>query len=169
MVISRFNPADFVRRPYERIANGIAVNGLASMTDVVRLRGVDRDFAAACEEAQRLSGAVIACADDHARRRQIDVMRIANDIAELQADDGLFAMLRDMRYLPARTAGDLPGFDRTVFDNEARMHALLDRLIDDESLRRSIVEPMRADVLKHDTFDSLARRIIAAFADGVVS
>jgi hypothetical protein len=73
-----------------------------------------------------------------------------------------------MRLMPARVAADLPGFAQTTFRSELEMHALLDRLVNDPPARSEIVAPMRQSVLAHDTFDALAKRIVAAFATGAV-
>jgi hypothetical protein len=165
-MVARHNPADFVRRPFARIAETIASRGLRTLHELVALRTRDAEFGAVCDEAERLSSAVIALSSDPRRREHMRIQREGNDIAELQSDDGLFAALRDMRFMPARVAADLPGFEQVVFRDEAQMHALLDRLVDDKDLRQSIARPMREAVLAHDTYDALVDRIINAFARG---
>ena len=60
LVISRFNPADFVREPFLRIQRIIANEGLTSLEDVIAKRGRDRALADACAEAEERSGVVIA-------------------------------------------------------------------------------------------------------------
>jgi hypothetical protein len=94
------------------------------------------------------------------------MMREANDIVDLQSDAGLFEMLREMRFIPARVASDLPGFERTSFRSEAQMHKLLDAFSADDRVRNELNGPMREAVLTHDTFDALAERILHAFARG---
>ncbi len=163
-VFSRYNPADFVRQPFAKISQTISNVGLKSLSDLLTLRGSDSTFASACEDAERLSGAIIAPLNDPRRRAQMCILREGNDIAELQTDDGLFAVLRDMRFMPARVAGDLPGFEQTVFRNESGMHDLLNRLANNDELRRSTAYPMREAVLANDTFDVLAGRIIRTCA-----
>lgn len=166
LVLSRHNPADFVRRPFAVIREFIVEHQLGSLAELLAVRSRDERLALACAEAEHLSGAVIAAAEDPRRLEQIRVMRAANDIAELQSDAGLFEMLREMRFIPARVASDLPGFERTSFRNESQMHEVLDAYIADEHLRHEINGPMREAVLAHDTFDALAQRILHAFARG---
>ena len=96
------------------------------------------------------------------------ITREGNSIPELLSDDGLSAILRDMQLIPARVAADLPGFAQTTFRSESEMHTLLDWLTNDLPSRDEIVAPMRLSVLAHDTFDALAKRIIATFATGAV-
>lgn len=168
-VISRHNPADFVRGPFVRVASAIRENRLQSLAELVELRQGQSPLSAACDEAERLSGLVIRTIADQRRLDQIRVLRESNDIPELQEDSGLFAMLRDSRFIPARVASDIPGFDRVVFRTETEMHELLDRLFEDADSRRDSVAQMRPDVLKHDTFDGLVARIIATFADGAAT
>jgi hypothetical protein len=165
-MLARYNPADFVRRPFVRIAETIASRSLRTLDELVALRRRDADFGVACDEAERLSNAVIALSSDPRRNEHMRIQREGNDIAELQSDEGLFAALRDMRFMPARVAADLPGFEQIVFRDEAQMHALLDRLADDDALRQTIARPMREAVLAHDTYDALVDRIISAFARG---
>jgi hypothetical protein len=168
-VISRYNPADFVRQPFAAIAYAIQSRNMSSLEELLALREKDNAFAGGCAEAERLSSAVIAGMDNPRRREQVRVLREANNIPELLTDDGLFEVLRDMRFMPARVANDLPGFDKTMFRNEAEMHALLDQLTSDQAARSSVVGPMRQAVLAHDTFDVLVDRILRAFAEGVVA
>ncbi len=169
LVISRFNPADFVRHPFITIQQAIQTRGIASLEALMTERDRDAVLAKAIIEAERLSGAVIAAGDDPRRKAQIEIFRQANDIAELQTDAGLFAMLRDLRFIPARVASDLPGFAQTCFATESEMRVMLDRFVDDERERVSISTPMRDAVLAHDTFDALAKRILASFAGRAVS
>lgn len=169
MMISRYNPADFVRGQFLRIQQVIRSQEMSSINDVVAFRRSDQSFEAACHEAERLSGVVIAGLSDPGRNEQVRILREANDIAELQSDEGLFAMLRDLRYLPARVACDITGFAQTTFRTRDQMHVLLDRLLADDGLRQSLIAPMRNSVLQCDTFDVLAGRVIQTFADGAVT
>lgn len=166
MIISRWNPADFVRQSFARVRQAIIDHRLTTLSDLVELRTRDDGVAAACDEIERLSGVVLATLDDAGRREQVRSLREANDIAEIQTDDGLFSALRDMRYLAGRSAGEIPGFQQTVFNDKQQMHAMLDRLVDAPAEREAIVRPMRESVLAHDTVDALVGRIIDALARG---
>jgi hypothetical protein len=168
-VISRYNPADFVRQPFAVIAHAIRSRGLASLQEVMRQRKDDIPFAKVCEEAERLSSAVIAGMDNPRRREQVHLLREGHNISELLTDNGLFQALRDLRFMPARVAADLPGFDNTVFRDEAQMHALLDHMTSDPAARSRCVEPMRTAVLAHDTYDVLVDRILRTFAEGLAA
>ncbi len=162
-MLSRWNPADFLRAPFLRIRERIEERCFTSLAELVRHREEDAAFDVACCEAERLVSVQIRLLGDPRRAAHVAVLRAGNDIPELRTDTGLFETLRDMRLLPERVAADLPGFERSTFRNAAQLHTLLDQLLEDPRARRALCEPMRASVLQHDTYDGLVERMLMAF------
>jgi hypothetical protein len=162
-MLARYNPADFVRRPYQQIQQTIRDRSLRGMTELAAARASDEPLHAACLEAERLSSASLHPSDHPARQRYIRTLREGNPVADLLTDEGLFASLQDLRYLPTRAAADLEGFESCVFRSEAELHELLDRYVDDPDARHAVAAPMRRSVLDYDTYDALVERIFDRF------
>ncbi len=162
-MLARFNPADFVRDPFLAIQRRIQRDQISSLAEFGMARDSDRDLDRICCDAELLTSAVLRPLTDARRAAHARIMREGNPIPELESDEGLLALLREMRYLPHRAAGDLPGFRSVTFESEAALHHLLDRFIDDVPGRSAVSVPMRASVLEHDTYDTLVRRIIQSF------
>jgi hypothetical protein len=162
-LLCRTNPADFVRSAYAGIAESIRTHGIRSLEELHARRGSDGALEAACATAERFAGVVIRPVGDPLRDAHIAITTTGNNIAELSTDVGLFEILRDLRLIPTRVAGDLPRFTDTCFDSEAALHAMLDRFVDDPAARESISAPMRASVMEHDTYDGMVERILRAF------
>ncbi len=163
-VLTRFNPADFIRRPMVELARRIRAEGIGDLTQLLARAAVVGDLATLLRRHERLGLRRIAPAGDAARDRDDALLRDVYALPPaLLGDDGLFASLRDARAAPPRVTADLPGFARTVFAGPEALHDLLDRYVDDEAARRSVAGPMRASVAVHDTFDGLVERIIESF------
>jgi len=162
-VLTRWNPGDFFRAPLEVIAK--EAETAPSLAHLIARIESHEPLRRCRAELERLSSLIIAPVTDPRRQAQIDVMRQANDVRELQTDEGLRRSLAHMSFAPLRTAGDLPGFEATTFRSLAQCHELLDQFVDDSARRRELAEPMRRDVLDHDTFEALAEKLMRYFAE----
>lgn len=167
-VLARYNPADFIRQPYAYVQSVIQNRKLKSLNELLELAEVDAHVRSAIDDIERLSGAVLAPSGDPRREAFNRVQREANPVLSVVSDEGLFNMLARMELIPARTAGDIDGFEKIVFRNEAELHAMLDHYVDDPEARFVVASAMRDSVIKHDTYDTLVEKILSAFRTGVV-
>jgi hypothetical protein len=162
-LLTRTNPADFIRAPFASLAERIRREPLTSLGELVRLRERDASFDATCAEAERLVGVVMRERGHAEREAHVRTTKQGNSIESICSDEGLFGVLRELTLIPTRVANDLPGFAATCFSSEADLHASLDRYVDDASARQEIARPMRDAVLAHDTYDGLVRQVLAHF------
>jgi hypothetical protein len=163
-VISRFNPADFAKLACERLQRRIRKHSISDLTTLCTPRATDPEVAKDCAEVERLTGMRIAPLTDIARTRHCELVRASNGMNDWLTDEGVLNALATMKFMPARVAADLPGFEQTTFSSQAELHTLLDRFVETPSLRREISASMRESVRQHDTYDSLVERILQHFA-----
>lgn len=165
-LVARFNPFDFLRRPHGVAAKFIAEQRIHSLARLLQIAESEPTLNAALRELHSFGYVRLAPKHDAQRRSEAELYRACFDADEASlGDEGLFESLRTGRYIPHRSASDLPGFDEIVFDSPGKLHGLLDRLIDDETGRRRISGPMRECVLKHDTHDVLVQRVLEKFVN----
>jgi hypothetical protein len=163
-MVVRFNPFDFLRRPYRVVNECIESQGIRSLSNLLEAANGDPTLAGALRELERLGYVRLASMHDDARQAEAELYRECFDSEESSLTDaGLFDSLRTGRFIPHRSASDLPGFDEIVFDSPDKLHALLSQLVDDEPRRRQIADPMRRSVLTHDTHEVLVEKLIAKF------
>jgi hypothetical protein len=162
-LLSRLNPADFIRRPFVAIQACIREGRFATLAQLLDHRQRDAAFDSACAEAERLTSVCIRAVGDRRRDAHVAALRAGNMIADLLTDEGLFGVLKELRLIPTRVAADLPGFAATAFGSEPQLHALLDRYVDDPAARSGMARPMRESVIVNDTYDGLVSRMLAAF------
>lgn len=162
-LLVRFNPFDFLVRPLRVLQRCIRGASLGSLTSLLELAKRDELVSAAIAECHALGHGRIAAASDDQRRQEADLLRTFYGPHNLADDRSLFDSLATMQHLPQRATCDLPEFDAITFDSAAKLHALLDDHVDNADVRRSITQPMRANVLANDTFDVLADRVLEHF------
>ena len=163
-VLSRYNPADFVRQPFAAIARMIREHRMMNLEDVMRWRAADDEFRAACDQAERLSGMCIAPLTTSTRTAQVSVLRQGNPVPALLTDDSLFNVLAESHLIPHRAALDIPGFERTTFRTKQQLHDLLDQYVDAPGDRDAITRMMRPAVLANDSYDGVVDQILRHFA-----
>ncbi|MDY7109210.1 MAG: hypothetical protein SYC29_11300 [Planctomycetota bacterium] len=163
-VLTRYNPHDFIRPPMLELRRIIESRDITSLSQLVDPAGPAPEAAAHLETLRRLRQPSVAPADDPLRRREVDLMYdVGGFPRDKLTDEAFLESLRSQRYLPHRLAGDIPGFTRTTFADRGALHDMLDHYVDDDAARRELSEMMRRDVLDHDTYDSLVRRITRHF------
>lgn len=164
-MVTRFNPADFVRNPHLTIQRHIKAHHIDDLRGLMRHAEADAGLRQAMLEAETYTGTRIAPADDPVRARHVTehVQCASLDESDF-SDEGLFRVLRELLSIPHRAAGDIDGFASTTFTSKQQMHELLDRLTDDHNWRCRITSCMRQSVLQHDTYDTLVRKILSAWS-----
>ena len=167
-MLSRYNPSDFIRQPFLVIQQAIRVHKPRDLAGLIAMSRSHVELADAMKQVDALCNVPIAAMSDPNRQEYCRILNDAGGIEALTTDQGLLEALESMTLMPHRTAGDLPGFDRTTFRTKAELHAQLDRFMNADQARADHARPMRDAVLKHDTYASLVDRILAAFADGSV-
>jgi hypothetical protein len=168
-VLSRYNPADFIRQPFLTIQAAIRSHHVTTLQCLIELGERDASVAEAMRDIWRLAGLPLAPLTDVRRQRHAAIVEATNGLRELTNDAGLMSALADLRLAPHRAAGDIPHFARTTFDSEESLHELLDHYVDNTQARREIACGMRDDVIRFDTYDSLVARILQAFKADVRS
>ena len=159
-VVSRWNPNDFRRASAKALSEALRASGVQSLRALDEARGTSAELDALCRACERDFGLAIRAAGHPLRDAQVAATRAGNDLPGLADDEGFLRTLREMRYVPRRSACDLPGFAASCFSTEAELHRLLDALVDDPAARHALAAPMRAAVAAHDTCDVLAGRIL---------
>jgi hypothetical protein len=163
-VLSRCVPADFARTPFMQIRQAIERQDLRNLPQLLDAIRNQPDLQRAAAELHKLTGLAIESNDGPLRVALTRVIRATDGVMDATDDEGLFRILAEGRLLAARSPNDIPGFDQTVFRSRSDLHTLLDRYVDDPKARMELTRQMRCSVVQHDTYDSLARRIIQAFA-----
>jgi hypothetical protein len=164
LVVTRFNPVDFLPAPLAVLRRELESQPGSDLASLVARARRDREVRRALRRVERLSGLRLAPAADAQRRAQIDLLARSAVPPGGGEDAGLEALVRSHQLAPRRTAGEIPGFARTVFATPRRLGAILDRFAGDPAARRRIAAPMRAHVAAHFTYDGLVARIVAHFA-----
>lgn len=165
-VLTRENPNDFVRPPFLTIRDAIVRGSARTVEELIAFAERDPQLRRAISEAEGLAACVIAPLSDPRRAAFVELQKQVNDMPmEKLTDEGLLSMLLSMEQIPHRTAADIAGFAETTFGGEAAFRDLLDRFIDDGAARAAAAAPMRADVLRHDTFDGLVVRVLETFGE----
>ena len=149
----------------EELQQWIEQHDLTNLNGLIALSNTRPELKSAMLRASALTGLAIAPLIDPARQAHAALSEATRGVADLRSDQGLFVALAEMRFIPHRTAGDVPGFETTTFANKETLWALLNRFVDDPMARRRLSGPMRQSVLEHDTYDTLVERILRAFAD----
>jgi len=167
-MICRYNPLDFVRRPFIALRDVIRSRKLSSLEQLLECAADDSDLARTIGEAERLGGACLQPITSTTRKDHVAMLKAGNPIVDLYTDKGLLNGLADGRFVGESAGGDLPGFDRICFRSQDELHVLLDELIADPAKRQSISAPMRDGVIGHHTFDGLVRRVLNKFGGRVV-
>jgi len=160
-MLTRYNPADFYRLHFESIQQFIFEHRIPDIASLMDFAQRDTTLRHHMRMVERLHGMKVAPLQDPQRKRHVDLFRYAGllDMADC-TDEGYFDDLATMRNSVARVAGEISGFDKTIFADKQQLHHFLNRLVDDESARDQLMEPMREDILAHDTTDALAERIV---------
>jgi hypothetical protein len=165
-MLTRFNPADFIRGPHLAIKTYIDSNAIADLPSLLAHAGRAPALQASISRAEQLTGTRIAPTTDPERARHVaDHLQCASLSERDFSDEGLFSVLRDLVSVPHRTASDIDGFAETTFRSREQMHEMLDRFGSDGNRRHSLVARMRHSVLEHDTYESLVAAVLDAWRD----
>ena len=160
-MLTRFNPADFIREPHLQIQRFILEHGIGDLKSLLIHAERDPTLRSAVTEAEHLTGTRIATGADPVRAKHVaEHLECASLSPGEFTDEGLFNVLRNLHSIPHRAAGDIPGFASAVFRTKPQLHEMLDRLSGDARARAELSSKMRASVLEHDTYDSLVSVIL---------
>lgn len=160
-IATRRIPVDFYRAAHLRVARRIEATGVTDLDGLFAAAESDDGLADELRALHDLGVAGVNPDDPEQRQREREEQVALGAIpVDLGDGAGFFDLLRSLRGVPRRMAGDLDGFAETTFGSREELHALLDRAMDDPDWAAGLAGRMRACVIRHDTFDVLIDRML---------
>ncbi|UCD75408.1 MAG: hypothetical protein JSV91_00520 [Phycisphaerales bacterium] len=164
LVLSRYNPTDFLREPWSDLRRCVEGGGITSLDGLLSEAGRSQEVRGVVEKLAAL-GVPGLDPVRVARERDIELMRQVGVYPdEMLSAESYFKALAGMHGVPERAAGDISGFSQLTFHDRAELHQLMERYVDEPEARTTVMTRLRESVVTHDTYDVLAGRILDALA-----
>ncbi len=168
LMLSMFNPWDFVPSYQRTVADRIAAGTVGTMDEILQT-GRNDDIGDVIEDMAQL--------DIHELHNDGEARRSAYAVCEkmglaLQGksydDQYYFQLLKDMNHVPQKCAGEMRHYRQTVFCGEKQLEHKIQLFRNDEATRSRIINGMRQEILAHHTYDVLTETICRAVYEHIV-